>query len=50
MCCIDEDYRKNGALAGLFALGNSIAAFYLIIAFLLGTGTLAVVGLFMFSR
>ena len=50
MCCIDDDYRKNGALAGLFALGTSAASFYLIITFLLGTGQLAVAGLISFSR
>ena len=50
MCCIDDDYRKNGALAGLFALGTAAASGYLIFEFLMATGTLAVVGLISFTR
>ncbi|CAG5079001.1 Oidioi.mRNA.OKI2018_I69.PAR.g9143.t3.cds [Oikopleura dioica] len=49
MCCLDDNYRKNGALAGLFVVGNALASFYLILTFLMITDNLCKYLLFVFS-
>ena len=36
MCCIDEDYRKNAGLAGIFDLGTSSAMIVVIFTWLRG--------------
>jgi len=50
MCCLDDNYRKNGALAGLFIVGNALASFYLIVSFLMITDGICKYLLFVFSR
>ena len=34
MCCMDDDYRKNAGLAGVFDIGTGVAVFVINIMWL----------------